>query len=94
MSEIEVTALEEGAFGVRVVEGDVTTDHRVIVPDPLLEDLGLSAADRETVVRESFAFLLEREPSTSILREFSLDDIGRYFPEFTGELPRRLGTSG
>jgi hypothetical protein len=42
------------------------------------------------VVRESFNFLLEREPATSILREFSLYDIARYFPEFPDELRRRL----
>jgi hypothetical protein len=45
----------------------------------------------EAVVRESFAFLLEREPNTSILGEFSLDVISRYFPEYSQELPRRLG---
>ncbi|HEX2025438.1 MAG TPA: hypothetical protein VHH92_03480 [Actinomycetota bacterium] len=90
MSEIAVTPLEDGAFGVRVTEGDLNTDHRVTVPDDLLDDLGLADADRETVVREAFGFLLEREPATSILPEFSLDQIGRYFPEFTTELPRRL----
>ena len=34
----------------------------------------------EDLVRASFAFLLEREPSESILREFDLTVIGRYFP--------------
>jgi hypothetical protein len=90
VSDIAVTPLDEGAFGVRVREGDAHTYHRVTVPDDLLDDLGLAGADRETVVREAFAFLLEREPATSILPEFSLDEIGRYFPEFTTELPRRL----
>jgi hypothetical protein len=42
------------------------------------------------VVRESFHFLLEREPATSILRQFSLSDISRYFPEYPSELERRL----
>jgi hypothetical protein len=90
MSEIQVTALEEGAYGVRVSEKDTVTDHRVTVPQAMLEDLGLAGADQETVVRESFAFLLEREPGTSILSEFSLDQIARYFPEYYEELPRRL----
>jgi hypothetical protein len=90
MSEIQVTPLEEGAYGVRVIEGDRVTDHRVTVPQAMLEDLGLTGADQETVVRESFAFLLEREPVTSILSEFSLDQIARYFPEYYEELPRRL----
>jgi hypothetical protein len=45
---------------------------------------------RERVVRESFRFLLEREPATSILRQFSLSDISRFFPEYPSELARRL----
>jgi hypothetical protein len=39
-------------------------------------------------------FLLEREPPTSILSEFSLDVIPRYFGEYDAELRRRLSLSG
>jgi len=38
----------------------------------------------EELVRDSFAFLLEREPKESILSEFDLAVIQRYFPEFDG----------
>ena len=38
----------------------------------------------EELVRDSFAFLLEREPKESILSEFDLAVIERYFPEFDG----------
>jgi hypothetical protein len=89
MSEIDVTAMEPGYFGVQVTEGDTTTSHRVRVPDDLA-DVGLPEADPEQLVRESFAFLLEREPATSILQEFSLDDISGYFPEYPEEIGRRL----
>lgn len=91
MTQINVTPLEGGAFGVEVAEGARPTTHRVTVPESLLEELGLGDTDHETVVRESFEFLLEREPPTSILEEFSLDVIERYFPEYREELPRRLG---
>jgi hypothetical protein len=56
----------------------------------MLDELDLGQVEAEDVVRESFRFLLEREPSTSILPEFSLDDIGRYFPDYFQELPKRL----
>jgi hypothetical protein len=56
----------------------------------MLDELDLGRVEAEDVVRESFRFLLEREPSTSILPEFSLDDIGRYFPDYFQELPKRL----
>lgn len=90
MSDIEVTPLGGGAFRVRVIRGTDTTTHRVTVPPSLLENLGAGEVLPEQVVRESFAFLLEREPAGSILSEFSLDQISRYFPDFEEELPRRL----
>ena len=37
----------------------------------------------EELVRQSFEFLLEREPKESILRQFELSVIQRYFPEFS-----------
>ena len=90
MSDVRVTPLEEGAYGVEVVEGNTRTNHRVTIPEAYLEGLGLGDADLETVIRETFAFLLEREPPSSILRDFSLDATERYFPEYREELPRRL----
>jgi hypothetical protein len=42
------------------------------------------------LVRASFEFLLEREPATSILHEFSLDVISRYFPGYPAEIRARL----
>jgi hypothetical protein len=41
-------------------------------------------------VEESFAFLLEREPKESIMREFDLTVIARYFPDFEQEIGHRL----
>jgi len=62
----------------------------VTVPQGMLDELDLGQVESEDVVRESFRFLLEREPSTSILPEFSLDEIGRFFPDYFQELPKRL----
>jgi hypothetical protein len=78
-------------FTVEVTEGEETTSHQVTVPQSLLADWDLEDSDAEVVVRESFAFLLEREPASSILPEFSLAVISRYFPEYGDELPERLG---
>lgn len=59
------------------------------VPRDLAEELGWGSTREADLVRESFAFLLEREPPTSILPRFSLDVIGRYFPEYQSEMRRR-----
>ena len=87
MANINVTPIGAREFEV-VVGGDST--HRVTVPEDLTAELGLQEDDLEGVVRESFLFLLEREPASSILSEFSLDVIPNYFPEYREELPGRL----
>lgn len=87
---MQITSMAPDTFGVEVTEGSRTTGHRVVVPQDFLQDLFPTGADPEEVVRESFAFLLEREPATSILSEFSLTDITRYFPDYPEELRRRM----
>jgi hypothetical protein len=81
MADISISPLAPRAFRVEVREGQA---------ERLGERLELRDNDLERVVRESFRFLLEREPATSILRQFSLSDISRYFPEYPSELERRL----
>ena len=88
MVDIKVTPIGTREFEVVVGEGGST--HRVTVPEDLVVELRLPEDDLEGVVRESFEFLLEREPASSIMPEFSLDVIPNYFPEYKGELPKRL----
>jgi hypothetical protein len=90
MADISISPLAPRAFRVEVREGQRETTHQVTVPERLGEGLEFGDDDLERVVRESFGFLLEREPATSILRQFSLSDISRYFPEYPSELERRL----
>jgi len=90
MTDIEVTPLDPGHYGVQVHEGDVVTSHRVTVPEGLVDELDLRDIDEPTIVRESIAYLLEREPATAIMAEFSLDDIPRYFDNYYDELAARV----
>jgi hypothetical protein len=89
MAKIAINALGPREFQVEVSEGGRRTTHRVAVPYSL-GDVQLPSDDLEPVVRESFRFLLEREPASSILSRFSLSDITRYFPEYPSELTHRL----
>lgn len=82
MADIMIARVGARSYDV-TVEG--ASRHRVIVPARFGDE------DLERVVRVSFEFLLEREPASSILPEFSLDVIARYFPEYEDELPRRMG---
>ena len=63
-----------------------TTTHRVRVSRAERERYG--GGDVADLVRRSFEFLLAREPNTSILREFDLSTIERYFPEYPREIAR------
>jgi len=72
------------------VRGASRTAHDVTIPEGYLAKLGVTDTKPERVLEESFRFLLEREPNTSILPSFALPVIARYFPEYERELPRRL----
>lgn len=87
MAALTVEALPDGRY--RVTVPDAGTEHLVSIPSGMRAD-PLLGRDPERLVRQSFDFLLEREPATSILREFSLDVIGRYFPEYPEEVRARL----
>jgi len=90
MADITITSTGAREFDVQLSDGGSETSHQVTVPESLAEELQLGDDDLEPVVRESFAFLLEREPASSIMSEFSLDVISQYFPEYREELARRL----
>jgi hypothetical protein len=90
MSEITITELEPGMFGVEVEEGHETTSHRVQLEDDFLDEAGLDLVEREALVKETFVFLLEREPATAIMSEFGLDDVQRFYPDYVEEVSRRL----
>lgn len=91
MTEIRVAPLEADHFSVEVREGPLRTVHKIAVPAELLDELGLTGTDQSRIAHETFAFLLEREPASAILADFSLDDVERYFPDFYPELKVRLG---
>ena len=82
MTDIAIDHVSDRTYDVTI---ESASRHRVTVPDRFGDD------HLERIVRVSLEFLLEREPASSILPEFSLDVIGRYFPEYEDELPRRLG---
>ncbi|MDD5251277.1 MAG: hypothetical protein PHT12_01415 [Patescibacteria group bacterium] len=71
-------------FEVKVGAG---RPHRVTVSPEDLRDFG-AGGDAADLVRRSFEFLLEREPDSSILEEFDLKDISRYYPEYREEIRR------
>ena len=76
---------------VRVGDDSAATTHRVSMSAEDVARFAPTGVTAERLVEESFAFLLERESRESILREFDLPVIGRYFLEYEVEIRRRLG---
>ena len=90
--EIRCDPVETGwACTVRIGSDAAATFHHVGVSAGDLDRYGAPGVTVERLVEASFSFLLEREPRESILGEFDLPLIGRYFPEYETEIRRRLG---
>jgi len=89
MPDIDISAAGVNAYDVTITADDgAETRHRVWVPPAMLTELGLSEAQEPVLVRASITYLLEREPASSILPEFGLDEIARFFPTY----PTEIGT--
>ena len=94
MAEISVESSETAdgwRFDVRVAEGGSESRHEVTLSRGDRDRIACGA-DPDELVRESFAFLLEREPKESILRSFDLTVIARYFPEYERAMAGRFGS--
>lgn len=92
-TEIEVSPSGGDDYRVEVREGRGATTHTVTVTDEH-RDRYAPGAGKEDLLRESFRFLLEREPKESILGRFELPAIERYFPEYPDEIGKRVGPGG
>ncbi len=89
---IEIEEEQHGStvFAVQVTEGGTSSDHKVTVKDEDYQRLAPEGVSRRKLVEESFRFLLEREPKSSILSSFELTVIGNYFPEYEDKIGERL----
>jgi hypothetical protein len=72
---------------VAVDAGSRRTQHHVRVAGADLDRWGRGGTAEDLVTR-AFEFLLEREPPDSILRQFDLAIIQRYFPDFDQDFRR------
>ncbi len=73
---------------VTVTGGGRSTNHAVSMTSADLARYAPGGATPDDLVRRSFEFLLAREPKASILGQFDLPVIGRYFPEYEAEITR------
>ncbi len=90
-STIDVVRNAPGRFTVTVKESRGQSSHRVSLTTDYYQKLTGGMIGEEELVKMSFQFLLAHEPKESILGEFDLPVIGRYFPQYEAEIKKRLG---
>jgi hypothetical protein len=90
MTDIRVKSAGNEEYEVTIDASGERTVHRVRVTERDRLQFGPKATP-EQLLQESFRFLLEREPPSSILSRFDLPVIGKYFPEYPAEIRKRLG---
>ncbi len=88
-ANIRIENLEQGKFRVTIVEGGSTSSHVVTLKPEYCQKLTGGKITAEELLRRSFEFLLEREPKESILTEFELPVIGRYFPDYEAAMRKQ-----
>lgn len=89
---IDVENSRSGRYHVTVAENGTRSRHVVSLSDSYYLKLTRKQVSQEELILRSFEFLLEREPKESILREFDLSEIGRYFPAYETEIQKRLSS--
>ena len=88
---IDIRSIGDAAsprFAVTIREDGSATHHEVTVSSTAFCRHGADAP--EQVVDAAFRFLLDREAKESILAQFDLSTIARYFPDFERRLPEYL----
>jgi hypothetical protein len=92
MSEqIEVQELGPREYGVRVTQGQDTTDHRVVVTEQILDELLLDEEDGARLVHEAIAFLLENDAADAIPDDFVITELIAEHEDFLPQMRARLG---
>ena len=90
MPALSITASDPHVYDVLLThDSGATTHHRVTVPESLMAELGLSAAQEPLLVRASLTYLMERSPA-AVPERFDLDEIGRAVPEYAEDIVDRL----
>jgi len=89
-AKLDIRAADAHAYDVTVTHpSGAVTEHCVSVPEALMAELGVSAAQEPLLVRASLAYLMERSPA-AIPDRFDLAEIGRALPDYQEEIVSRL----
>ena len=86
---IKVVSINKDSFKVTVNQ-DSTTEHDVLLTDNFHQIITNGKIDKIKLITKSFEFLLKRESNQSILKQFKLEVIQQFFPEYTDEIKKSI----
>lgn len=86
MADIKILEQKDTDTGWEIKVNVDELDFTVSVDKQYWQELTSGKEEVGDLVRQSFQFLLENEPKESILRQFNLRDIERYFPNYKEEI--------
>lgn len=84
---ITIESINQNSFKV-TVNKESTTEHLVLLNDNFYQDITNGKITKKDLIIKSFEFLLLRESNQSILKEFNLEVINQYFPEYNNEIKK------
>ena len=79
--KFQIEQINNDLFKVSIKD-NIDTCHLVTLKDEIFQKLTQKKITKEKLVNLSFEFLLKKEKNTEILREFELQVISEYFPDY------------
>ena len=70
------------------IKDNTETCHHVTLKDEIFQKLTQKKITKKKLINLSFEFLLKKEKNTQILREFELQVISEYFPDYLENVRR------
>ena len=84
---ITIESINQNSFKV-TVNKESTTEHLVLLNDNFYQSITNGKITKKDLIIKSFEFLLLRESNQSILKEFNLEVINQFFPEYNNEIKK------
>jgi hypothetical protein len=89
-TDLDIVASDAHVYDVTIThQSGAETRHSVSVPEDLLAELGVSAAQEPLLVRASLIYLMEHVPA-AVPERFGLDEIGRAVPAYGEDILGRI----
>ena len=84
---ITIESMNKNSFKL-TVKTETTTEHLGMLNDNFYQSITNGKITKKDLIIKSFKFLLLRESNQSILKEFNLEVINQYFPEYNNEIKK------